>query len=71
MCIDCEIDLGAEARLDSEPSDRLIQEIEIDEFQLTDSKTRVILKMTLLEYILLEGKNPFFELNPDQPTCCY
>ena len=71
MCIDCEIDAGAEARLDSEPGDQLVQEVELDEYQLTDSKTHVILKMTLLEYVLLERKNPFFELNSDQPTCCY
>ena len=71
MCIDCEIDAGAEVRLDSESGGRLVQEVELDEYQLTDSKTHVILKMTLLEYVLLERKNPFFELNSDQPTCCY
>ena len=45
--------------------------VELAEYQLTDSKTHVILKMTLLEYVLLERKDPFFELNPDQPTRCY
>lgn len=72
MCIDCEIDADIAARLDLDVSDfdfYFTEEVEIDEYQLTDSKTHVILKMTLLEYILLERKNPSFELNPERPTC--
>ena len=67
MCIDCEIDADIAARLDFDFY--FTEEVEIDEYQLTDSKTHVILKMTLLEYILLERKNPSFELNPERPTC--
>ncbi len=68
MRIDCEIDADIAARLDLDVSDfdfYFTEEVEIDEYQLTDSKTHVILKMTLLEYILLERKNPSFELNPE------
>ena len=50
--------------------DGIVEEVEIPEYQLTDLKTHVIKKMTLVELVLFEWQDPIYELNPDRPTMC-
>ena len=48
--------------------ENIIRQIEVPEYQLNDSKTHVVKKMTPLEFVMFEWKRPVFELNPVRPT---
>ena len=51
--------------------DGIIEEIEVDGFVLSQSRTRASKRMTLFEFVLFQCQDPVFELNPDRPTLCY
>ena len=51
--------------------DGIFEQVEVPEYELSDSGTHVVRQMTLAELVLFEWREPLYELNPDRPTRCF